>query len=259
MSATQATMPPALEITIPAEDVCNQVSAFEHRMRCRAVREHVNHLRAAEARVNAPVRIRAEPANRDLALEQQIDQEHSAHHQRRCEEEITAVRHKFSRGRNLARLAFELKTDKIQQKYKKRVLKLVTGDKDDWELLRTLSDDHGRQLGHEAGVYQIKLECLSSARKEAKIAYITKRRAELAWTCPNDGQAYPFTWEGNNYHRTYDGEMWLTSTWEWRGEWAGYYIARANPPQDWAHIVLDEDHQEKWAAYLEDQVELHGI
>jgi hypothetical protein len=26
--------------------------------------------------------------------------------------------------------------------------------------------------------------------------------------------------------------MWLTSTWEWRGEWAGYYIARANPPQD---------------------------
>jgi len=29
--------------------------------------------------------------------------------------------------------------------------------------------------------------------------------------------------------------------------------------QDCAHLVLDEDPQEKWAAYLEDQVELHGI
>ena len=222
--------PIALEIMIPAEDT--QVSNFEHRMRVRAVREHVNDLRAARARVHEPVRIRAEPVNRDLALEQQIDQEHINHHQRRRDEEIAAVRSKFARGRSLARLAFELKTDKIQQKYKKRVLKLATGDKDDWELLRTLSDDHGRQLGHEAGVYQIKLEYLSSARKEAKIAYITKRRAALSWTCPNDGQAHPFTWEGNQYHRTYDGEMWLTETWEWRGEWAGYYIARANPPQD---------------------------
>jgi hypothetical protein len=29
--------------------------------------------------------------------------------------------------------------------------------------------------------------------------------------------------------------------------------------QDCAHLVLDEDPQEKWAAYLEDRVELHGI
>jgi hypothetical protein len=26
--------------------------------------------------------------------------------------------------------------------------------------------------------------------------------------------------------------MWLTETWEWQGEWAGYYIARSNPPHD---------------------------
>jgi hypothetical protein len=224
--------PIALQITIPAEDVCNQVSNFEHRMRCRAVREQVNDLRAAEARTNAPVRIRAEPKNRDLAQEQANDQEHIAHHQRRCQEEINALRFKFSRGRSLARLAFELNTDKIQQKYKKRALKLANGDRDHWDLIHTLSDDHSRQQRHEAGVYQIKLMNLSSAREAAKIAYATQRRAELAWTCPNDGQAHPFTWEGNNYHRTYDGEMWLTSTWEWRGEWAGYYIARANPPQD---------------------------
>jgi len=224
--------PIALQITIPAEDVVDQVSNFEHRMRCRAVRERVNDLRAAEARTNAPVRIRPEPKNRDLALEQQIDQEHIAHHQRRCQEEINALRFKFSRGRSLARLAFELKTDKIQQKYKKRALKLANGDRDHWDLIHTLADDHSAQQRHEAGVYQIKLMNLSSARETAKIAYATQRRAELAWTCPNDGQAHPFTWEGNNYHRTYDGEMWLTSTWEWRGEWAGYYIARANPPQD---------------------------
>ena len=224
--------PIALQITIPAADVVDQVSNFEHRMRCRAIREQVNDLRAAEARAHAPVRIRPEPKNRDLVQEQANDQEHIAHHQRRCHEEINALRFKFSRGRSLARLAFELNTDKIQQKYKKRALKLANGDRDHWDLMHTLSDDHSAQQRHEAGVYQIKLMHLSSARENAKIAGITQRRAALAWTCPNDGQAHPFTWEGNNYHRTYDGEMWLTSTWEWRGEWAGYYIARANPPQD---------------------------
>jgi hypothetical protein len=233
MSATLS-MPPALalQIAIPAEDVGDQVSDFEHRMRVRAVREHVNDLRAARARVHEPVRIRAEPVNRDLELEHSTDNEHINHHQRRRDEEINAIRHKFARGRSLARLAFTLNTDKIQQKYKKRALNLANGDRDHWDLMHTLADDHSAQQRHEAGVYQIKLQCLSSAREAAKIGAITCRRHELAWTCPNDGQAHPFTWEGNNYHRTYDGEMWLTATWEWRGVWAGYYIARANPPQD---------------------------
>jgi len=225
-------MPPALiQIAIPAEDVVDQVSDFEHRMRVRAVREHVNDLRAARARVHESVRIRAEP-ERDLELEHSTDNEHINHHQRRRDEEINAIRHKFARGRNLARLVFARNTDKLQQKYKKRALNLANGDRDHWDLLRTLSENHGDLLRHEAGVYQIKLQCLSSAREAAKIASATQRRAELAWTCPNDGHAYPFTWEGNQYHRTYDGEMWLTATWEWRGEWAGYYISRANPPQD---------------------------
>ena len=231
MSATLS-MPPALiQIAIPAEDVVDQVSNFEHRMRVRAVREHVNDLRAARARVHESVRIRAEP-ERDLAQEKQTDNEHINHHQRRRDEEITAIRHKFARGRNLARIVFELNTDKIQQKYKKRALAAANGDRDHWDLMHTLADDHSGQQRHEAGVYQIKLMHLSSTRENAKIAAATHRRNELAWTCPNDGHAYPFAWEGNNYHRTYDGEMWLTSTWEWRGEWAGYYIARANPPQD---------------------------
>ena len=226
-------MPPALalQIAIPAEDVGDQVSDFEHRMRVRAVREHVNDLRAARARVHESVRIRDEPV-RDLAQEKQTDLQHIAHHQRRRDEEINAIRHKFARGRNLARIVFELKTDKIQQKYKKRALNLANGDRDHWEVLRTLAIAHGEQLRHEAGVYQIKLQCLSSTRENAKIAAATHRRNELAWTCPNDGHAHPFAWEGNQYHRTYDGEMWLTSTWEWRGVWAGYYISRANPPQD---------------------------
>lgn len=232
-----STMPPALalQITIPAEDVVDQVSDFEHRMRIRAVREHVNDLRAARARVNEPVRIRAEPANRDLAQEQLIDRDHIAHHQHRCNKEIEAVRRKFAYDRHRARVVFSLKTDKLQEKYKKRVLKLANGDDDHWEVLRTISIAHGKQLQHEAGVCQIKLQHLSFARETSKIAAITKRRHELAWTCPNDGQAYPFVWEGINYHRTYDGEMWLTENWAWRGEWAGYYIARANPPQD-AHM-----------------------
>jgi hypothetical protein len=109
---------------------------------------------------------------------------------------------------------------------------MAAGDRDHWELLHILSDDHGKLLAHEAGVCQIKLQMFSSAREAEKIAAITKRRTELSWTCPNDGQAHPFTWQGRQYHRTYDGEMWLTETWEWQGEWAGYYIARANPPQD---------------------------
>ena len=234
MSATQAMMP-ALQIAIPAEDVVDQVSDFEHRMRIRAVREHVNDLRAGRARVHQSVRIRDEPANRDLAQEKLTDLQHIAHHQRRRDEEINAVRDKFAYDRHRARIVFTNNTDKLQLKYKNRVLTLANGDRDHWEALRTLSIAHGKKLQEEAGVYQIKLQCLSSTRENRKIAAITTRRNELAWTCPNDGQAYPFSWEGNHYHRTYDGEMWLTENWAWRGEWAGYYIARANPPQD-AHM-----------------------
>ena len=157
-------MPPALalQITIPAEDVCNQVSDFEHRMRIRAVREHVNDLRAARARVNESVRIRDEPANRDLAQEKQTDLQHIAHHQRRRDEEINAVRDKFAYQRHRARIVFTNNTDKLQLKYKNRVLTLANGDRDHWEALRTLSIAHGKKLQEEAGVYQIKLQCLSS-------------------------------------------------------------------------------------------------
>jgi hypothetical protein len=183
-------------------------------------------------RFKGPVRIHPEPKNRDLAQEQANDKDHIAHHQRRRDEEIAAIRHKFAHGRYLARVAFSVKSDKLQEKYKKRVLRLANGDCDHWELLRHLADDHCKELKHEAGVCQIKLHLLSSAREAEKIAAITKRRTELSWTCPNDGQAHPFTWQGRQYHQTYDGEMWLTETWAWQGHWAGYYIARTNPPND---------------------------
>jgi hypothetical protein len=241
--------PPALNIMIPADDVpepIETIAARAVRAAARAARSRLNDTdydagsasferaqRAnAQALLKGPIRIRPEPATRDLALEEQIDHEHIAHHQHRRDEEIDAIRRKFAHGRQRARIVFSNKTDKLQEKYKKSVLKLATGDKDDWELLRTLSDNHSSQQRHEAGVYQIKLECLSSARKEAKIAYITKRRAELAWICPNDGKAYPFTWEGRQYHRTYDGEMWLSENWLWAGQWTGYYITNAAEAED---------------------------
>jgi hypothetical protein len=229
--------PLALNIMIPDDNVPEPIETIAARVARRAERraaiENENNLarQAAMERIKGPIRIR--PLGKyNLALEMQIDQEHIAHHQRRRDEEIAAVRSKFAHGRHRARVVFSNKTDKLQEKYKKSVLKLATGDKDDWELLRTLSDNHGKLLRYEADVYQSKMYLLSSARLEGKIAYITKRRAELAWTCPNDGKAYPFTWEGRQYHRTYDGEMWLSETWEWCGEWAGYYIARGNPPCD---------------------------
>ena len=220
-----------LRITIPADEQIQSVAGrlVGRRHQCPG---RQNHSAATLERFNGPVRIRPEPKNRDLAQEQANDRDHIAHHQRRRDEEIADIRRKFAFDRHLARAVFSKKTDKLHEKYTKRALRMAAGDRDHWELLHILSDDHGKLLAHEAGVYQIKLQMFSSAREEAKIAAITKRRAELAWTCPNDGQAHPFTWQGRQYHQTYDGEMWLTETWEWQGEWAGYYIARANPPHD---------------------------
>ena len=224
MSATNCV---TLNIMIPANNGHAEQEPLET-IAARAVR-------AAARAAQAPVPIRPEPARRDLALEEEIDHEHIAHHQRRRDEEIAAVRNKFARDRQQACTIFTIKTDNLQKQYKKRVLKFANGDcgdRDYWELLQTLSIDHGKQLQHEAGVYQIKLQHLSSARENAKIAAITTRRHELSWTCPNDGQAHPFTFQGLQYHRTYDGEMWLAHNWKWCGEWAGYYIASANPPHD---------------------------
>ena len=64
------------------------------------------------------------------------------------------------------------------------------------------------------------------------------------WTCPNDGVAYPFTWRGKQYYRTFRGEMWLRIPFRvsisplyslpWCGYWTGYYIAER--PRDLAPL-----------------------
>jgi len=84
----------------------------------------------------------------------------------------------------------------------------------------------------------------SLQREAYKIASITERRTQLMWTCPNDGVAYPFTWRGKQYYRTFRGEMWLRIPFRvsisplyslpWCGYWTGYYIAER--PRDLAPL-----------------------
>ena len=75
----------------------------------------------------------------------------------------------------------------------------------------------------------------SLQREAYNIASITERRTQLMWTCPNDGVASPFTWRGQQYYRTFQGEIWLRAavrssisplySLPWCGYWTGYYIA----------------------------------
>jgi hypothetical protein len=138
-----------------------------------------------------PIRIRPEPADRNLAQETEDNEKLIEHHQRRCNEEVAAVRSKFACHRERARCAMYAELDR-HEKFCRR--------SSEWEAL--------------------------------KIGTIEKRRAELAWTCPNDGQAYPFTFKGWRYHRTYLGETWLSENWTWMGYWVGYYIKSGKPPHD---------------------------
>jgi hypothetical protein len=142
-------------------------------------------------RLQGPVRIRPEPADRNLAQETEDNEKLIEHHQRRCNEEVAAVRSKFACHRERARCAMYAELDR-HEKFCRR--------SSEWEAL--------------------------------KIGTIEKRRAELAWTCPNDGQAYPFTFKGWRYHRTYLGETWLSENWTWMGYWVGYYIKSGKPPHD---------------------------
>jgi hypothetical protein len=138
-----------------------------------------------------PIRIRPEPADRNLAQETEDNEKRIEYHQRRCNEEVAAVRSKFACHRERARCAMYAELDR-HEKFCRR--------SSEWEAL--------------------------------KIRTIEKRRAELAWTCPNDGQAYPFTFKGWRYHRTYLGETWLSENWTWMGYWVGYYIKSGKPPHD---------------------------
>ena len=186
----------------------------------------------ARARVAAalmgPVRIRAEP-QRDPE-ENQENAAVIAYHQRRMAEEITAVREKFAMRRLAARDAFLRENYALTDGYTSRVEENVFQGSP--EKLKALADKFTQKQAAAAAKYCTQKSRFSLQNEAAKIAAITERRTQLMWTCPNDGMAHPFTWEGRQYHRTYAGEVWLTENMAWRGYWTGNYIASGSPPSD---------------------------
>jgi len=180
-------------------------------------------------RLQGPVRIRPEPTDRNLECETEDNEKLIEHHQRRCNEEVASIRSKFACHRECARRALYAELDRHNAKFVRFIADLPENE---FEKLHALTTAHSVGLYDATGSYRRKL-CNFSAEREAwKITTIEKRRAMLAWTCPNDGQAYPFTFQGNKYHRTYWGEMWLTENWSWQGYWVGYYIKSGKPPRD---------------------------
>ena len=180
-------------------------------------------------RLEGPVRIRPEPADRNLERETEDNAKLIAHHPHRCHEEITSVRRKFACHRENARVALYAQLDRLNAKFVRAIAKLPDHE---FEKLHILTAAHAQSLHHATGRYRRKLCSYSPEREAWKGKLIEKRRAELAWTCPNDGQAHPFTFEGRQYHRTYWGEMWRTENWSWQGYWVGYYIKSGKPPRD---------------------------
>ena len=180
-------------------------------------------------RLEGPVRIRPEPADRNLESETEDNAKLIAHHQHRCHEEITDIRRKFAYRRENARVALYAQLDRLNAKFVRSIANLPDHE---FEKLPILTTAHAAGLHHATGRYRRKLCSYSPEREAWKAKLIEKRRAELAWTCPNDGQAHPFTFEGRQYHRTYWGEMWRTENWSWQGYWVGYYIKSGKPPRD---------------------------
>ena len=180
-------------------------------------------------RFQGPVRIRAEPADRKLESEAEDNAKLIAHHQHRCHEEITDIRRKFACHRENARVALYAQLDRLNAKFVRAIANLPEHE---FEKLHILTATHAQGLHDATGNYRRKLCKYSHEREAWKIKMIEKRRAELSWTCPNDGQAYPFTFKGRQYHCTYWGELWLTENWSWQGYWVGHYIKSGKVPQD---------------------------
>jgi hypothetical protein len=176
-----------------------------------------------------PIRIRSEPADRDLAQETEDNTKLIAHHQHRCHEEISAARRQFACHRERARRTLYAELDRHNAKFVRFIADLPEHE---FEKLHALTTAHSQGLYAATGSYRRKLCRFSPEREDKKISIITARRIMLSWTCPNDGQAYPFTFQGNKYHRTYWGEMWLSENWSWQGYWVGYYIKSGKPPRD---------------------------
>jgi hypothetical protein len=179
------------------------------------------------ARLKGPVRIRPED-NRNLKKETETNLSRINYHEHRCKEEIAAVRQKFEHGRKYASISFHELRDMQTAKHEARLCNRKLSP----EKVEALTVMHNRKLENIAHKFSYQQLLYSSEREDQRIAEIKHRRNELSWTCPDDGQAYPFYWQGREYHRTYDNEVWLTENWEWQGYWTGYYIARGMEPHD---------------------------
>lgn len=172
-------------------------------------------------RLKGPVQIRPEQKDRDLEIEEKVNADIVGYHHARCKQETDAVREKFTAQRERARCKLYTDFEKLNAKLLRAIATIPYGTMDERdEILGT----HHYKLCEASSKYRSMMRRFSPEAEEWKIREITTRRAELAWTCPNDGKAYPFTWQGRQYHRTYDGEVWRTQNWIWTGHWTGNYI-----------------------------------
>ena len=177
-------------------------------------------------RLKGPMRIRS-AGNRNLEKEREANQSRIDYHERRCNEEIAEVRLSFEDGRKRANMLFTRRDEQIA----KHEMHLANPELS-IKKMDALTLAHNKKLDIIELKRRHKLMVYSSEREDEKIAEIKHRRDALSWTCPDDGQAWPFYWQGRQYHRTYDNEVWLTKNWEWQGYWTGYYIARDMEPHD---------------------------
>ena len=219
-------------------------------------------LPAAERRDLQPIRIRDEPQDRDMEEEKKANAEHRAYHTRRCDEETSDYRWKFNCRRERTIQTYKRETEELQRKYMLRtkqtceVLKQmcrdqglkVSGNKSElvarlrfapFEILddhsnADLAAEHGKKLEQIATEYRNKMNAFTQDVYKKHIDTICTRRRELAWTCPNDGMAHPFTWCGRNYHREYNGDIWCLTDDQsgrvWRGKWSRVGYIRSVPP-----------------------------
>lgn len=56
-----------------------------------------------------------------------------------------------------------------------------------------------------------------------KAKKVVKKEKEVEWTCPNDGNVYPWTFDGKSYLRTFEGCVWNALSENEIGLWAGQY------------------------------------
>ena len=221
-----------LEMRASMKQRCDELTVATSKAAHRAGRAaaELESLTLTHEHLEDPVQILSDP----------LEDEQMAYHKRNYEDAVDAIRLHLSR---------EFLQDPIRIRPEPADRNLAQETEDNEKLI----EHHQRRCDEEVASIRSKFAChrerarcamyaeldrhekfcrRSSEWEALKIRTIEKRRAELAWTCPNDGQAYPFTFKGWRYHRTYLGETWLSENWTWMGYWVGYYIKSGKPPHD---------------------------